>query len=86
MQVLENEIRGKQVSLRRQGVRGEYLIKFPAAIADSLGLKVGDRFEQFFNHKGEVMFRPVSANQPGTVQLPGAGVAALLPDHEEALG
>lgn len=70
MQVIEDEIKGKPVTVRRQGTEGkrEFVVKLPNAVAETLGLKKGDRFEHFYNHKGEVLFRPVTdADQPGEV-------------------
>ena len=59
MQVLENEIKSKTMAIRASGVRGDLLLKYPKDLAMSLGIKAGHRFEPFYNHKGEVLFRPV---------------------------
>jgi len=59
MQILEDEIKGKIQRVRRAGVRTELLLKLPNELRDTLSLKAGDRVQTYFNHKGEVFFRPV---------------------------
>ena len=85
MQVLDNEIKGKVMRIRTSGRRTELLLRLPNELRDTLNFKPGDQVQCYWNHRGEVLFRPVSTTPLEADQLPGAGVGALLPDHEEAL-
>lgn len=65
MQVLENEIKGKVFTLRVAG-DSEPVIRYPRDLMESLGFKTGKkggtRFQSFYNHKGEILLRPVAVS------------------------
>jgi len=61
LQTLDNEIKAKTRRVRGAGVRTELLVKLPNELRDTLMIKPGDQFETYFNHKGEVLFRPVAS-------------------------
>ncbi len=57
MKTLDHELKQKNTNLRRSG-KG-FVLRYPLHLADSLGLKGGEPFECFVNHKGEMLVRPM---------------------------
>ena len=59
MQTIENEIQQRPSTLRTAG-RG-FIIRYPSEVATGLGLKGGEQFITYVNHKGEMLIRPMEA-------------------------